>query len=393
MQVSRWRRAATVGWVAIAALAVVYGPMAVEYTWRFFDPGAPRLWDRTFAAVVDHDEVYGAGSIHTVSGDEYADNRLTMLFHTTTGGIAIVLFAAQFSARLRRNLVRHRVVGRVAAGLALVGMAGAAAYLVAVGPDDTFDGPAFHVQLWALAFGTATGTVLGVAAARRRQIAMHQALMAYAFALLLTAPLLRVGYLVLGNAWPDATQLETNLAGAAFLGTWAPFGAFLAARAQDRRRRRSSGIPALPGRRLDVGVLLLAAAAAPVLVARHGATIDGPDRVTVTGLVGALVALAVAVANLVGARRAGAEVAAEEWRVACLGLVATAPTAVVTGALLDLPFSDADAWFATLLTAPAIALSLGFLLVVWRRRTIRNPRAQGAALEPVPAPSASVLPD
>lgn len=375
-----------VGWGAITALAVLYGPMAVEFTWRFFDPGAPGLWDRTFAAVVDHSEAYGPDSIHAVSGDEYADNRLTMLFHTTTGGIAIVLFAAQFSARLRRNLARHRLIGRVAAGLALVGMAGAAAYLVAVGPDDTYDGPAFHVQLWALAFGTATGTVLGVAAARRRQIAQHQALMAYAFALLLTAPLLRVGYLVLGNAWPDTTQLETNLAGAAFLSTWAPFGAFLAARAQDRRRRRDPAIPALPGRRLDLAVLVLAAAAAPALATRYAGELDGLDRVTTTGLVGLVVALAVAVANLAGARRAGAEVAAEEWRVVVLGLVSSAPTALVVWALLDLPFTTADAWFATLLTAPAIAVSLAFLLVVWRRRRIPGRTAQ-ADRDGLPAPA------
>lgn len=375
-----------VGWGAITALAVLYGPMAVEFTWRFFDPGAPGLWDRTFAAVVDHSEAYGPDSIHAVSGDEYADNRLTMLFHTTTGGIAIVLFAAQFSARLRRNLARHRLIGRLAAGLALVGMAGAAAYLVAVGPDDTYDGPAFHVQLWALAFGTATGTVLGVAAARRRQIAQHQALMAYAFALLLTAPLLRVGYLVLGNAWPDTTQLETNLAGAAFLSTWAPFGAFLAARAQDRRRRRDPAIPALPGRRLDLAVLVLAAAAAPALATRYAGELDGLDRVTTTGLVGLVVALAVAVANLAGARRAGAEVAAEEWRVVVLGLVSSAPTALLVWALLDLPFTTADAWFATLLTAPAIAVSLAFLLVVWRRRRIPGRTAQ-ADRDGLPAPA------
>lgn len=375
-----------VGWGAITALAVLYGPMAVEFTWRFFDPGAPGLWDRTFAAVVDHSEAYGPDSIHAVSGDEYADNRLTMLFHTTTGGIAIVLFAAQFSARLRRNLARHRLIGRLAAGLALVGMAGAAAYLVAVGPDDTYDGPAFHVQLWALAFGTATGTVLGVAAARRRQIAQHQALMAYAFALLLTAPLLRVGYLVLGNAWPDTTQLETNLAGAAFLSTWAPFGAFLAARAQDRRRRRDPAIPALPGRRLDLAVLVLAAAAAPALATRYAGELDGLDRVTTTGLVGLVVALAVAVANLAGARRAGAEVAAEEWRVVVLGLVSSAPTALVVWALLDLPFTTADAWFATLLTAPAIAVSLAFLLVVRRRRRIPGRTAQ-ADRDGLPAPA------
>lgn len=365
-------KAALGSWIAIAALAVLYGPMAIEYTWRFFDPDAPGLWDRTFATVVDQETAYGAGSIHEVSSDEYADNRLTMLFHTTTGGVAIVLFAAQFSARLRRNIARHRVVGRVAAGLALVGMAGAALHLLVVGPDGTFDGPAFHVQLWALAFGTAGGTTLGLLAAMRRQIRMHQALMAYAFALLLTAPLLRVGYLVLGVAWPDSTQLETNLAGAAFLGVWAPLGAFLAARSQDHRRRQDPELAALPGRLLDIGVCLAAVVTAPLVLGRFVDTFDGADRVTVTGLVGAASALGVLAANLVGSRRAGAMVAAEEWRVMLLALVASVPTGAAMWALLDLPFTTADAYYGTLLTAPPLALSVGFLVVVWRRRTIRR---------------------
>ncbi len=55
-----------------------------------------------------------------------------------------------------------------------------------------------------------------------------------------------------------------------------------------------------------------------------------------------------------------------------LGLVSSAPTALVVWALLDLPFSTAEAWFGTLLTAPAIAVSFGFLLVVSRRRRIRT---------------------
>lgn len=378
-------KAALGGWIAVTAVAVLYGPMAIEYMWRFFDPDAPGLWDRTFAAVVDRETAYGPGSIHAVSSDEYADNRLTMLLHTTTGGVAIVLFAAQFSARVRRNIARHRIIGRVAVGLALVGMAGAALHLLVVGPDGTFDGPAFHVQLWALALGTAAGTALGLLAAMRRQIAMHQALMAYAFALLLTAPLLRVGYLVLGVAWPDSTQLETNLAGAAFLGVWAPFGAFLAARSQDHRRRRDPAVAPLPGLRLDGGVVLAGAAGTAVLVRRYGATFDGFDRVTATGLIGAAAALVVLLVNLLAARRSGALLAAEEWRVMLLGLVAALPAAVGMWALLDLPFTSVDAWFATLLTAPPTTLSVAFLVVVRRRRTARRPVRRAAPPDGEPA--------
>lgn len=373
MQITVRKRASFASWGAVTALAVVYGPLAIEYTWRFFNPDAPQLWDHTLSAVVDREEAFGPGSIHAEQETRYAENRSTLLFHTTTGGLAIVLFAAQFSTRVRRNLKRHRIIGRVAVTLSLVGMAGAMAFLLAVGPDGTFDGPAFYLQLWALAIGTALGVVLGVAAAVKRQIAMHQALLAYAFALLLTAPLLRGGYLFLGNLWPDTTQLETNLAGAAFLATWAPLGAFLAARSFDHRRRRGAAIGDLPGRALDLGVLAAAAVAVLLLATRHGDTIDQLDRVTTTGLVGLLAGLAVAVANHRGARRSGEVLAAEEWRVIVLGLLASAPAGVVLWALYDLPFATYDAFVGMLLTAPALTLSIGFLVVVWRRRTPRRP--------------------
>lgn len=367
------KRAGLAAWTAITAIAVVYGPMAIEYTWRFFHPDAPQLWDHAFSAVVDREEAFGPGSIHAEQETQYAENRSTLLFHTTTGGVAILLFAAQFSARVRRNLKRHRVIGRVAVALSLVGMLGAMAFLLAVGPDGTFDGPAFYLQLWALAIGTALGVALGVAAAVKRQIAMHQALMAYAFALLLTAPLLRVGYLFLGNLWPDTTQLETNLAGAAFLATWAPFGAFLAARSFDSRRRRGAAIADLPGRVLDLVVVAAAAVAVLLLAMRHGDTFNQLDRVTTTGLVGLLAGLAIAVAHHLGARRNSQPLAAEEWRVITLSLLASAPAGVALWALYDLPFATDDAYVGMLLTSPALTLSIGFLVVVWRRRTVRRP--------------------
>lgn len=374
------KRASLAGWTAITAIAVVYGPMAIEYMWRFFHPDSPQLWDHTFSAIVDHDEAFGRGSIHAEQEVRYEQNRAILLFHTTAGGIAILLFAAQFSARVRRNLKRHRVIGRVAVGLSLVGMAGAMAFLLAVGPQGTFDGPAFYLQLWALAIGTALGVALGLAAAVKRQIAMHQALMAYAFALLLTAPLLRIGYLFLGNLWPDTTQLETNLAGAAFLATWAPLGAFLAARSFDHRRRRGPAIGDLPGRALDLGVLAAAAVGVLLLVTRHADTFDQLDRVTTTGLVGLLAALGVAFANHRGARRSGEVLAAEEWRVTILGLLASAPAGVILWAVYDLPFTTQEAYAGMLLTAPALTVSLGFLVIVWRRRTVRRPAVDQTTL-------------
>lgn len=380
MSTSARKRASLIGWGAITTLAVLYGPMAVEYMWRFFNPDAPQLWNHTFGSLVDHQEAYGPGSIEAEQTVEYTQNRYILLFHTTAGGLAIVLFAAQFSARVRRNLARHRAIGRIAVSIALVGMVGAMAFLLAVGPEGTYDGAAFYLQLWALALGTTIGVTLGLAAAVKRQIAMHQALMAYAFALLLTAPLLRVGYLLLGNLWPETTQLETNLAGAAFLATWAPLGAFLAARAMDTRQRRSSAIGRLPGRSVDLGIAAAAVVASVALGWRYAETFGGIDRVTTTGLVGAAVGIAIAGVNHVAAHRAGSDLAADEWRVIGLSLLAAAPTGVILWAIYDVPFTTHDAYFGMLLTAPAVPLSAGFLTVVWRRRVVRRTDPSDQAL-------------
>lgn len=380
MSKKTWSRLA---WAALALWCLAYGPMAIEYMWRFFNPDAPGLWNHLYAGVVDRDEALGAGSIHVEKHDEYAANRGTMLLHTTVGGVAIILFAAQFSARFRRNLKRHRIIGRVAAALALTGMVGAAAYLLAVGPEGTYDGPAFYIQLWALALGTAVGVVLGVSAAVKRQIAMHQAFMAYAFALLLTAPLLRVGYLVFGNTWPETTQLETNMAGAALLSTWAPFGAFLAARSLAGTDRRSKHLSSLPGARLDVLVVLASLLGAVALAVAYDAVLPGFDRVSATGLGAWVLALAVALANLAVAARHGATVALEEWRLITLSLVAALPATGLLWAAYDLPFTTSEAYFGALLTGPALTISLAFVLVTWRRRTIRRPADAPHSAEPV----------
>lgn len=149
-------------------------------------------------------------------------------------------------------------------------------------------------------------------------------------------------------------------------------GAFLAARALDTRQRRTSAIGPLPGRTLDIGVLAAAVVATAVLAGRYAAAFDGLDRVTTTGLVGAAAGIAIAVTNHVAARRAGNSLAAEEWRVIGLSLLAGAPTGVVLWAVYDLPFTTYDAYVGMLLTAPALALSVGFLVVVWRRRVVRR---------------------
>lgn len=359
----RTPRLATAAWIAIATVVLVYAPMAFEYTARLFG-GGPELWDHTFSAAVGSEHALGAGSIHHEQQHVYTEYRWVLLTHTTLGAVAIALAVFQLSKRSRRRPGVHRITGRIQATLALVAMLGAMAYLVLVGPRDTFDGPAFHLQLWALAIGTLGGTVLGVAAARRGQIAMHRVLMTYAFALLCTAPFLRVLYLVLGAAWPGVTQEVTNLAGGCIEAVWAPMAAVLASRTFATSPRREH-LRALPGRVLESSLVIAAMLGGAALVAGYLAAFDGIDRVTVSALVAWVLGLALTAVN----HRAGDDaVAREEWRIHRAAILAGVPITVALWGAYGLAFTAEEAFFGALLTGPAAALTGGLFLVAWRRR-------------------------
>lgn len=357
------KRLATFGWVLIAATVLLYVPMAAEYMFRFFG-GGPDLWEHAYSGVVGEKQALGAGSDHLVQHDVYAKYRWVMLTHTFVGATAIALAVFQFTRRSRTRLAVHRWIGRFQVGLVVVSMIGAMAFLVLAGPDRTFDGPAFHLQLWALAIGTLAGTLLGLAAIRAGQQAMHRVLMTYAFALLCTAPLLRVTYLAFGLAWPEVTQEVTNLAGASVLAVWAPMGAVLASRTFPVARKREH-LAALPGVWLDRATLALGAVGLAALVAAYVAVFDGVDRVTITSIVAIALGLLLTQLNL---RAASDPVSREEWRIHALAMLASIPTTLVLWGVYSLAFTAEESFYGALLTGPAVPLSLGLLLVAWRRR-------------------------
>lgn len=290
-------------------------------------------------------------------------------------------------------------MGRVQVLLVLISMVGAAGYLVLTGPERTFDGPAFWLQLWVLCLGTLSSTALGVLAVRRGQVGMHAPLMTMSFALLMAAPLLRVGYLLFGLAWPHQTQLVTNLASAAALTALAPLAAVVGSRATPVSPRARSALAPLPGRRLEVagatGFLLGMVA----LAVGHAAAFDGLDRVTATSIVIEAATLAATATTARAALRRRREVAAEEWRIHTLAALFVALACAASWAVYATAFTTQQAFFGALLTGPSFALIPGLLLVIWRRRVpqvTQEPGPQVAAAQtfmdtgphtPAPQPS------
>ncbi|TCJ22065.1 DUF2306 domain-containing protein [Nocardioides jejuensis] len=358
----RTPRLATVAWFVIATVVLVYAPMAFEYTARLFG-GGPELWDHTFSAAVGSDHALGAGSIHHEQQGVYSAHRWVLLMHTSLGSIAIALAVFQLTNRSRRRPGVHRIVGRVQATLAVTAMLGAMTYLVLVGPRGTYDGPAFYLQLWGLAIGTLAGTVLGVLAARQRHIASHRVLMTYAFALLCTAPFLRVLYILLGMAWPGVTQEVTNLAGGAIEAVWAPMAAILATRLMPVPRSRD--VHAAITSKLEPGALAAGVLGLASLVIGYAVSFDGLDRVTLSAIVANALGLALTTVNL---RAAGDPVAREDWRIHHAAMLMGAPATAILWLLYRLPFTTGEAFYGALLTGPALTLSLGLVTVAWRRR-------------------------
>lgn len=375
-------RLARMGWIAVACWVVLYAPMALEYMARFFVSG-PQLWDHVYSGVAGSDQALGAGSIHAVQDQHYRQNAAVMVMHTTLGSLAILLAVFQISARSRRRIAIHRWLGRVQVTLVVVAMSAAMGFLVAVGPSGTFDGPAFNAQLWALALGTLIGTVLGWIAIRRRQVGTHRILMTYAFALLCTAPFLRLGYLVFGVVWPHGTQEVSNLAGAGILAFLAPSTGFVVARSVPVPRSARLGARELsPAAR--AGLAALCAGGLAVLGWQYAAHFSGLDRVSCCWWVAAAV---VAVVSIRCRLAATDPTARRDWSVYLGCLQSAFPVTAVLWAAFAAAWGVERGYYAALLTGPALAISVGVLVVAasrWRVRPSAADRGVRAAVRATP---------
>lgn len=147
-----------------------------------------------------------------------ASHGYVLSLHNTMGGLLMLFGALQFWPALRRRYPRwHRAFGMVYVGAATVGMLAAMTYLVLTPVARIYDEFTFVVGLWFLAIGVLLSIGMSMYHLRRREIAQHQAYMAISYGFLLTAPLQRYGWILIGIWQPDARQLEGNYAVTAWL--------------------------------------------------------------------------------------------------------------------------------------------------------------------------------
>lgn len=206
-------------WAATVLFCLIYAPMAIDY----FSHGAygaeSSLWVRMFATLTDNGHALGTGSVEQMQQQPYQRSHTEMWVHTAVGGVVILLACLQFSDAVRTRYRRlHKLIGRVQVSLVVTGMVTAMLYLLNTGPAATYNGPAFYVQLWFLAAGTLSSSLLAVRAVLRGELAQHRRWMTMNFTLLLSAPMLRLLWIAYYQANPTLTQLDTNYAAAITLG-------------------------------------------------------------------------------------------------------------------------------------------------------------------------------
>ena len=131
--------------------------------------------------------------------------------HMILGSLCIVLGCFQFWPAFRKAYPRaHRSIG----GIYILGsltMVGASIFhLSHTSIAETYQGFAFHIQLWFLAISTLIAQVLAIVFLKKRNIALHMGFQVYTFLSFLNAPIQRYDWVVFGSIYPHLTQGEVN---------------------------------------------------------------------------------------------------------------------------------------------------------------------------------------
>ena len=199
-------------WTGFVLVCLFYAVLAADY-FISFAAGREALWLRLMAAVVGEDYAFGAGSVHRQQHAAYSAGLPFMLMHTTLAAIAMALGPFQFMRGLRaRRPALHRAMGKIYLLAELFSMSGGLIYLGITGLYGVYTGAPFALGLWGLnAMVLWTGWE-AYRAIRRGEVAQHRAWLAYNFGLLLTAPGLRILWVLYGLALPGWSQADTNLA-------------------------------------------------------------------------------------------------------------------------------------------------------------------------------------
>lgn len=195
----------------IAAIVAAYAP--ISGTYFFLGPQISHIGDKYYERLVSWDFAYGNGSGHPglpgANYDALIRNAAAMVPHSVLGTVAIIIGLAQFNKTFQfKYPVIHRNLGRLYGLCSLVITASSAAFLMETIPKkDVFSGELFALVLSLLSLGNIVTMALAVLFAWGKDIGSHRELMTLNYSFMLSAPLLRVFWIVIGIAWGEAKNV------------------------------------------------------------------------------------------------------------------------------------------------------------------------------------------
>lgn len=350
--------------ICAAAVAVLYLPLALNYTWPLFNAGATSWQDSVNTAVNGRGYALDEGSVQSVRLAAYTEHRTVLLVHTTLGALALTLAMFQFSGRLRqRRPAAHRWIGRGYLTLMSISMLTALIFLYVTPPAEHFIGPAFETQLRALAVGTLASAWYAVYAIRKRDVISHRAWMTYSIAFMLTAPLLRFIWIGIQPLIPQHDLLTNIGVGSLILGVAAPGGAALAFMLTERRAAGHAGTP-VPAWQYGAPLALavLGSQAYTYLTMQLPEPI--PHSLVAFHLVPLWIVIALATIGVVRARMRGATARERQWRWLLWGFAVAPVSASLFSMIVPPAFTAADAIIAGGMDGAGIPITICFALVV-----------------------------
>lgn len=370
-------RTRVVLWSIVAIGALAYAPLAIEYAWKDFVPASPRLQNLVASGAVSHEFAFGPDSVEASQSSAYHDARIALLVHTTFGALAMLACLVQFSRRVReRHWALHRRLGKITLGAVAISMVAGAVLLAQAPPNSNYLGwLASTIQLIGLDLLTTGSAVLAFLAIRAGDVRSHRAWMMFMFAMLLSAPLLRLSWFVLGNVFPWMSELMTLRLGTVVLVLAVPAGAIAAGALSNQPVTPSGSTPARVVHPAVFGVIVVAGVANTILaIVRMNGLNTGHDGAWIV-IQFLPIATMLAWFGIAAWRthRAGEFVAAQDWQIYFLAITA-APIGLNLVWSLAAPFvAPAEAYLiAGMMGAPA-ALYVAYPLVVMRHGTFWQP--------------------
>jgi hypothetical protein len=201
-------------WLAGALFCAAYATMALLFPWAVASR-THDVWAMIQGVFTSADYSFGPHSAEA-QHPLYLRALHSLSVHTIAGGAALLAATTQFVPTVRRRWpLFHRTMGALVVLLVAVSMIGSVVLLASHPLASTLSGAGFGIGLMSLCGLTLFELTLAVLAVRARDYRSHMGWMALLFASLLTAPALRLQWLLFG-----ATGLrldEANLVISVFL--------------------------------------------------------------------------------------------------------------------------------------------------------------------------------